>query len=87
MRERKTLIDIKVTPTEYRKLWWDSLFEVLPEVFTMRELHDMLLALGVDYQFNNLNRDAQKYMSIEVVPEVTLKTKNGRPPNLWRRIR
>lgn len=81
------MIDIKVTPADYRKLWWDSLFEVLPEVFTMRELHNILLERGVDYEINNLHRDAQKYMSIEVVPGVLLKTETGRPPKLYRVVK
>lgn len=80
-------INIDITPTEYKKLWWDAVCTCMPSIFTMKELHEMLLKRGVDYNINNLSRDALKNAPIEVLPGVSLRTRNGRPPLLYRVVR
>lgn len=81
------MIDISITPSDYQQLWWKEVFDKLPIVFTMNELHKLLLTYGVDYNYGNLSRDAKKYMKIEAVPGVALRsTKGGRPPALYRRV-
>ena len=80
-------INIDITPEEYKKLWWKAVCNCLPSAFTANDLRELLAEHGIHYGRTNAIREALRNAQIEVIPDVTLRTKNGRPPLLYRVVK
>ena len=77
------MIQLFVTPEEYKKIWWFEILELCGPVFTLKDIIDKVEEVsGEKRHQNNIKRDLMAMGAIiETVYKV--KVKNGRPPHLF----